>query len=321
MLDNYKHICHKCIMPRKPRIEFPGALYHVISRGNKKENIFFESAGKRRFLEKLLIYRNRYRFIVYAYALMENHIHLLVETGDVPLSKIMQGLLQSHTQWHNKKYRIVGHLFQGRYKAILCDKDAYLIALICYIHVNPVRAGLVEDPAYFPWSSHRAYLGLERSEIVDVAFALRQFSKNRSEAVRAYTDSVQEYLNRGKLKELYELRDQRILGSTEFYDQVMHHAHERVRNLDSILRDKELDEIASAVRSITGFAPIELQGSQRNPEIIQARALFIRLATIFADSKKKEIAAYLHRKPGSLSYMEQKIDDGYLWRTIRELQW
>ncbi len=308
-------------MPRKPRIEFPGALYHVISRGNKKENIFFESAGKKRFLEKLLAYRNRYRFIVYAYALMENHIHLLIETGDVPLSKIMQGLLQSHTQWHNKKYRIVGHLFQGRYKAILCDKDAYLIALICYIHVNAVRAGLVEDPAYFPWSSHRAYLGLEKSEIVDATFALAQFSKNRPEAARIYADLVQEYLNRGKVDEFYELRDQRILGSVEFYGRVMQHANERVGNLDSILRDKGLDEIASAVGVISGCAPIELLGAQRKPEIIRARALFVRLATIFTDAKKKEIAAYLHRKPGSLSYMEQQIDDEYLWRTIRELQW
>lgn len=308
-------------MPRKPRIEFSGALYHVISRGNKKENIFFESAGKKRFMDKLLEYKNRYNFIIYAYTLMDNHIHLLMETGDIPLSKIMQGLLQSHTQWHNKKYQIVGHLFQGRYKAILCDKDAYLIALICYIHVNPVRGGLVEDPADFPWSSHRAYLGLEKSEIVDVAFALGQFSKNRSEAVRMYKDLVQEYLNRGKLKEFYELRDQRILGSEEFYDRVIQHGSERVSNLDRILKDKKLKEIANAVRAITRIAPTELKGAQRKPEIIQARALFIRLATLFTDSKKQEIAAYLHRKPGSLSYIEWQIDDEYLYEIIRELQW
>jgi REP element-mobilizing transposase RayT len=308
-------------MPRKPRIEFPGAFYHVISRGNKKENIFFESAGKKRFRDKLLEYRNRYKFIIYAYVFMDNHIHLLIESGDVSLSKIMQGLLQSQTQWHNKKYRTVGHLFQGRYKAILCDKDAYLIALICYIHVNPVRAGLVEDPADFAWSSHRSYLGLEKSEIVDVEFILGQLSKNRSEALHMYENLVRDYMNRGKMDEFYGLRDKRILGNEEFYDGVMQKVSQNVGNLDRILRDKELKDIARAISVLTGITPHELQGSKREPRIIRARALFIRLAMLFTESKKKDISAYLHRKPGSLTYIERQIKDEDLWGNIRKLKW
>ncbi|OYD14337.1 hypothetical protein CH333_08310 [candidate division WOR-3 bacterium JGI_Cruoil_03_44_89] len=97
----------------------------------------------------------RYDFFIYAYTLMSNHIHLLVEAGDTPLSKIMQGFLQSCTQYYNRKYKIVGHLFQSRYKAILCDKDVYLLQLLRYIHMNPVRAKIVESPSDYLWSSHR----------------------------------------------------------------------------------------------------------------------------------------------------------------------
>ena len=143
-------------MARKPRIEYSGAFYHVITRGNRKETIFFDAEDREKFLDKLLEYKKRYNFILYAYTLMNNHIHLLIETEETPLSKIMQGLLQSHAQWHNRKYKTVGHLFQGRYKAILCDRNEYLLVLVRYIHLNPVRAGIVKDPADYRWSSHRS---------------------------------------------------------------------------------------------------------------------------------------------------------------------
>ena len=146
-------------MARKPRVEYPGAFYHVMTRGNRKEAIFKDDKDRLRFLRKVLEYKERYGFILYAYILMKNHIHLLIETRDAALSKIMQGLLQSYTQWYNGKYRTVGHLFQGRYKSILCDKKVYLLNLIRYIHLNCVRAGLVRDPGEYKWSSHRIYLG------------------------------------------------------------------------------------------------------------------------------------------------------------------
>ena len=109
-------------MARKPRIEYPGAFYHVMTRGNRKEAIFKDDKDRLRFLQKLLEYKERYGFVLYGYTLLKNHIHLLIETRDAPLSRIMQGFLQSYTQWYNDKYRTVGHLFQGRYKAISCDK-------------------------------------------------------------------------------------------------------------------------------------------------------------------------------------------------------
>jgi REP element-mobilizing transposase RayT len=134
---------------RKPRVHIAGALYHVIARGNQRQKIFRSDADRRRYLELLNEYRMRYPFRLLAYVLMPNHVHLLLEMERHPLSKIMQGLQQSYTAYFNRKYKLVGHLFQGRYKDILCDRDAYLLELVRYIHLNPVRSKLVRDPGEY----------------------------------------------------------------------------------------------------------------------------------------------------------------------------
>ncbi len=126
-------------MARKPRVEFDGAFYHVIVRGNQRQKVFGDDRDRLAYIERLEQYRERFGFSVYAYVLMANHIHLLVETKRVPLSKIMQGLQFSYTQTYNRRHRTVGHLFQGRYQAILCDRNEYLLELVRYIHLNPAR--------------------------------------------------------------------------------------------------------------------------------------------------------------------------------------
>jgi REP element-mobilizing transposase RayT len=150
-------------MARKPRVEFDGALYHVIVRGNQQQAIFQDNKDRATYLERLEHYRKRYGFVLYAYVLMSNHVHLLVETHQTALSKIMQGLQSSYTQYYNRRHRKIGHLFQGRYKAILCDRDAYLLELVRYLHLNPARLRQKISPWRYPWSSHRAYLGEEES--------------------------------------------------------------------------------------------------------------------------------------------------------------
>jgi putative transposase len=124
-------------MARKPRLFAPGILYHVIVRGNQRQRTFLSPANYQTYLEKLTQYRRQHEVTIFAYCLMPNHVHLLLECGKTPLGKFMQGLQQSYTQYYNRKYKKVGHLFQGRYKAILCQKDAYLLELIRYIHLNP----------------------------------------------------------------------------------------------------------------------------------------------------------------------------------------
>jgi len=132
-------------MARKPRIEFEGGFYHVITRGNQRQKVFLDERDFLKYLEFLSDYKDRYGFWIYAYVLMSTHVHLLIETGQVPLSKILQGINQRFTMYFNWRHGTVGHLFQGRYKAILCDKDAYLLGLIKYLHCNPVRAGMVRE--------------------------------------------------------------------------------------------------------------------------------------------------------------------------------
>ena len=154
-------------MPRPPRIWFPGALYHLILRGDNREPIFFTESDYRTYLALLRDAIRRYECQVLAYALMTNHLHLMVQTGQVqPVSKLMQSLNTTYTMYVNRTYKRVGHIFQGRYHSILIDKDSYALELTRYIHLNPVRAGLVRTPEEYPWSSYWAYLGRAENDLV-----------------------------------------------------------------------------------------------------------------------------------------------------------
>ena len=148
-------------MPRKPRIHFPGAIYHSILRGNNRRNIFFSNEDRLQFYSLLEEGISRFRYHIHAFCLMTNHVHLLIEISDITLSKIMQNLSFRYAQWINKKLNQIGHLFQGRYKAILVQNQDYLVHLCRYIHLNPLKAKLVQNLADYPWSSHQTYLGKE----------------------------------------------------------------------------------------------------------------------------------------------------------------
>src|SRR4030043_662289 len=188
-------------MARKPRIEFEGAFYHVITRGNQRQKVFKDRDDFLKYLEILSNYKIRYKYFLYAFVLMYNHVHLLIETQEIPLSKILQGINQSYTTYFNRKYKTVGHLFQGRYKAILCDRDAYLLSLIKYIHLNPMRAKIAKAAEDYRWSSHLIYCGKEKSEIVDTDRVLRMFSEDKSRARKLYRAYIGDGVE-GKKKDL-----------------------------------------------------------------------------------------------------------------------
>jgi REP element-mobilizing transposase RayT len=293
-------------MARKPRIEYPGALYHVIARGNRKEPVFFDRRDKGRFMDKLKEYKEMYDFTLYAYVLMDNHIHLLIETAEVPLSKIMQGILQSHTQWHNRRYETAGHLFQGRYKAILCDQNSYLLALVRYIHLNPLRAEMPRPWTYY-WSSHKAYTGVAVDDFVDTGLVLEQFSRRKRESVKLYL----EFLAQGTQedgKKYYRVRDQRILGDEEFYEEAIGKTRER-SGTGHILRNKTLTDICVLVNRATGVDSEDMKGETRSKEAMEARALFIRLSRMHTLSSVSRIAEFLNRTAGSLAHIERKLTD------------
>jgi REP element-mobilizing transposase RayT len=146
-------------MARKPRIEFSGAFYHVIARGNRRAPIFHDAADFLAYLDRLERYRHRDGVTVHAYVLMTNHVHLLLETGPQPLSRTMQTLQFTYSQYYNRRYDKTGHVFQGRYQAILCDREAYLLELVRYLHLNPARIRTPLNPWTYRWSSHAAYVG------------------------------------------------------------------------------------------------------------------------------------------------------------------
>ena len=160
-------------MARPRRVDYPGALHHVIIKGNDGRLIFKLPDDKQHFLEMLGIFERRYGFLVYAYCLMDNHVHLLIETGLTPLSVIMQKFLTGYVQWFNRKWDKWGHLLGDRYKSILVDKDRYFLAVLRYIHLNPVKAGLVEKPEEYLWSSYREYL--TNPDIIDAELGLSYF--------------------------------------------------------------------------------------------------------------------------------------------------
>lgn len=154
-------------MARGPRIHFAGAVYHVMARGVDGREVFTDDLDRRAFLEAARLVKNESSCSILAYCLMGNHFHFAIRVGSTPLSRIMQRLLTAYVMAFNSRHERQGHLFQARYKAVLCLDDAYLIALIRYIHMNPVRAGLVSCPESWPWSSHHDYKDGGRSGLSD----------------------------------------------------------------------------------------------------------------------------------------------------------
>jgi len=173
-------------MARRPRIHYTGALYHVMLRGNGGAEIFFDNADRRHFLGLVAEGVVRYRHRIHAFCLMANHVHFALQVGEVALSKIMQNLSFRYTRWINKEQRRMGHLFQGRYKAILVDGDAYVVELTRYIHLNPVRVGIVKDPASYRWSGHRYYVGKEKVPWLTTNWVLSHFGEGVGTARARY---------------------------------------------------------------------------------------------------------------------------------------
>lgn len=203
-------------MARKPRIHYTGAVYHVMLRGNAGQPIFYDSKDYSIFEQLVTEGIKRFNHQIHGYCWMPNHIHLVVEVADVPLSKIIQNLSFRYTRWINQRKKRAGHLFQGRYKAILIDTDNYLIELIRYIHLNPVRSGLVTSPADYSRSGHQAYLGSVKCDWLSTDWVLRRFGRKKKQARKDYQRFVSKGLNEGYRKEFHSGNKGGVLGDDEF---------------------------------------------------------------------------------------------------------
>ena len=207
------------IMARPLRIEYPGAIYHITSRGNARLPVFEEDRDRRQFLLILEEVVKRYNWLCHAYCLMENHYHLLVETVDGNLSQGMRHLNGVYTQAFNRRHNRVGHVFQGRFKSVLVEQDSYLLELCRYVVLNPVRAGMVKHPGTYKWSSYRYTSGLVKAPpFLKVEWILSQFGKKPREAQQEYRRFVQAGMRGPSPWE--ELKAQCILGSKEFIEKL-----------------------------------------------------------------------------------------------------
>jgi REP element-mobilizing transposase RayT len=292
-------------MARKPRIEYEGAFYHVITRGNQKQKIFKDKNDFIRYLEILTQYKSQYKYFLYYYVLMNNHVHLLIETQETLLSKILQGINQSYTMYFNRKYKTVGHLFQGRYKAILCDRDEYLLSLVKYIHLNPIRARIVKTPDEYQWSSHHSYAKkADRKDIIDTDQVLRMFSEDKTKARNLY----RAYMGDGssvKKEDIYSTIDQRILGGERFAAQVMERYDGEIRR-ERRGKEYTLPEIARGVEKTYGITLKQIRGKSKDRVISSGRKLLSSVAKEYG-YQGKEIAKYIWKDPAVITrYLKEK---------------
>ena len=239
-------------MPRKSRIDAPGALHHIIARGIEGRRIFGDVTDKFNFLERLGGILTETETRCYAWALIPNHFHLLLRTGNFPITTVMKRLLTGHALWYNRRHRRHGHLFQNRYKSILCQEDKYLLELVRYIHLNPLRTRLVQSMQaldQYSYSGHSILLGRRSNDWQDIDSVLRLFGEKRSAARKRYRVFVEKGLASGKRPDLtgggllrshggwanvktmrkakvHQPADERILGDGEFVQGVLETAEE-----------------------------------------------------------------------------------------------
>jgi len=208
-------------MSRPLRIEFPGAVYHVTSRGNAKADIFREDGDRQLFLKVLTQVVKRFNWLCHAYCLMDNHYHLLIETPEGNLSAGMRQLNGVYTQAFNRKHGRVGHVFQGRFRSILVEKQSHLLELCRYVALNPVRAGACEHPSHHPWNSYLATLGKQPCpSFLTTDWVLGNFFRSRGKARIAYQKFVEDGLSTSSRSPWTQLRGQIVLGGDAFLQRI-----------------------------------------------------------------------------------------------------
>ena len=242
-------------MARPLRIEFPGAVYHITSRGNEKQNIFLDDVDRKVFLKTLSEVVKTHNWLCHVYSLMNNHDHLTIETPDANLSVGMRDLNGIYTQRFNQRHGRVGHLFQGRYKAILIEKEGHLMEVSRYSINNQVRAGMVKDPGDWPWSSYQAMIGLvEAPEFLTTDWILGNFSSDRAQARKLYRDFVLAGIDVGSPFD--NIQEGNILGCQQFIDAVWDNTTRGSEEIKEIPRTERvvgrptLEEIFSEIKTL-----------------------------------------------------------------------
>jgi len=316
-------------MPRQSRIDTTGALHHVICRGIDRQKIFTDQKDYSLFLERLGDLLIETRTSCFAWALIPNHFHLLLRTGNYPISVLMKRLLTGYAVNFNRRHRRYGHLFQNRYKSMLCQEDAYLLELVRYIHLNPLRAKLVSEYrslAGYPYCGHGAIMGQKKIEWQDTQYILGLFGKNDSTSRSEYSRFVRSGVEQGRRPDLtgggllrshggwtgvkalrvtgdYQKGDERILGDGAFVNEVLEKAEERFKEGYRLrATGYDLDKLVKRVANITQVTPDELFDSFRDAKRTEARSILCYWATEKLGVTQSRLAQLLKRTQSAITY-------------------
>ena len=289
-------------MARKPRLHVDEGIYHVMLRGNGGQDIYFDDDDRRYFYLLLQQGVARYGHRIHGFCLMSNHVHLVVEVGEQPLSKIMQNLSFRYTRWVNKKQKRIGHLFQGRYKAILVDRDSYLLELVRYVHLNPVRAKLVRQAHLYPWCGHRAYLGRETLPWLTTEWVLGQFAVRLDTSQKRYEDFVREGYGEGRRDDFHTggADDGRVLGDSRFTRRTLNKPIAAPKTVT-------LDKLIQGVCKKYNLTEKKLASAGRARDASEARSVVGWLAQQHAHLTLTEVAKRFGRDVATLSHGVRRL--------------
>jgi putative transposase len=326
-------------MPRKARIDAPGALHHIIVRGIEKKAIFRDVVDRKVFLKRLGAILMDTETRCYGWVLMRNHVHLLLRTGLAPIATVMRRLLTGHAVFFNRRYRRHGHLFQNRYKSFLCEEQLYLKELVRYIHLNPLRAKVVKDLnelKRYAFCGHSVLMGKRKNDWQDCQYVLRLFGESVSAARRSYGVYMAKGVSQGRRSDLVGgglvrsvggwsilkglrgsgLRikgDERILGSSDFVERVLKEANEQFEHrLQLDASGPGLDELIGKVAVFFDISVDDLKSSSKNRRIVQARAVLCYLAVRKLRFSCADVARRINISPNTVSVAVsrgQKIED------------
>ncbi len=288
------------IMPRKSRIDAPGALHHVIVRGIERRRIFKDDQDRDSFLERFGTILKESKTHCFAWALIPNHFHLLLKTGQAPVATVMRRLLTGHAVYFNRRHRRSGHLFQNRYKSVLCQEDSYLLELVRYIHLNPLRAEIVQDLNAlnkYPYSGHSVLMGRKKNDWQNIEWILKRYDERVGVARRRYRSFVKKGLSQGhrndliggglirsaggwsavrgmKRSKMFQKSDERILGDGDFVEQVLIKAREQMeRKYFLQAKGYDLEKAAERVSFLTGLEKHEIYKNGKERHRVAARSL------------------------------------------------
>jgi REP element-mobilizing transposase RayT len=283
-------------MARLPRLHVSGGYYHVMLRGNHREELFAEPFDRLMLNDILGEVLERFGSRAHAFCWMTNHLHLLVQIADQPLGKLMQRIAMRYSRYRHRRLKTTGHLFERRYRAKLVEMDAYVFALLRYIHLNPVNAGMVTHPADYPWSSHRAYLGGESFPWLRIDTGLGLFGSTVTEARQAYARWMAQpsYASEDRLWDDTHPDDARILGGDKFLaslppPMVMPRSR------------KTLEQLVQEICAVHAVDPQVIRSSARHRRLTAVRVAIARQAIGDRIASMPEVARFLGRNSSSLS--------------------